>query len=70
MKLPWLTAKLVALPNPNWNTYVNIIVWMVDSFLYFVHASIERLRHGGFLGLILPDVMLYQADTQKLRQFL
>ena len=46
-----------------------IIVRMIDSFMYFAHASVERLRKGGSFGMILPDVMLYQTDTQRLRQF-
>ena len=51
------------------NHHRAIIVRMVDSFMYFAHASVERLRQGGFFGMILPDVMLYQTDTQRLRQF-
>jgi CBS domain-containing protein len=46
-----------------------IIVRMIDSFMYFAHASVERLRKGGSFGMILPDVMLYQTDTERLRKF-
>jgi hypothetical protein len=47
-----------------------IIVRMIDSFMYFTHANVERLKKDGAFGMILPDVMLYQTDTQKLRQYL
>jgi len=47
-----------------------IIVRMVDSYMYFVHQSINLLRDGGAFGMILPDVLLYQTDSRKLREFL
>lgn len=47
-----------------------IIVRMIDSFMYFVHESIELLRENGAFGMILPDVLLYQTDSRKLREFL
>ena len=46
-----------------------IIVRMIDSFMYFAHFSVERLGKDGSFGMILPDVMLYQTDTERLRQF-
>ena len=47
-----------------------IIVRMIDSFMYFMNASLRILRSAGHFGMILPDVMLYQSDTEKLRQLL
>jgi len=48
----------------------DIIVRMVDSYMYFVHESLKRLRNDGAFGMILPDVLLYQTDSQKLRKLL
>ena len=48
----------------------NIIVRMVDSFMYFVHQCSGKLNTHGYLGMILPDVVLYQTDTQKLREWI
>ena len=45
----------------------DIIVRMIDSFMYFVHETSQRVHSGGFFGMILPDVLLYQTDNQKLR---
>jgi len=47
-----------------------IIVRMIDSFMYFLHANSKRLRRSGFLGMIVPDVLLYQVDNEKLRQYI
>jgi len=47
-----------------------IIVRMIDSFMYFVHEGVNLLSTGGAFGMILPDVLLYQTDCQKLREFL
>lgn len=47
-----------------------IIVRMIDSFMYFVYQSCNRLRTNGFFGMILPDVVLYQQDNRKLREFI
>src|SRR5207253_2111872 len=47
-----------------------IIVRMIDSFMYFVHQGGKKLKAGGLLGMILPDVLLYQSDNQKLRGFI
>ncbi|MBP6977539.1 MAG: N-6 DNA methylase [Lentimicrobiaceae bacterium] len=47
-----------------------IIVRMIDSFMYFVHLGSKILSENGCLGFILPDVILYQEDNWKLRQFL
>ena len=45
-----------------------IIVRMIDSFMYFVSASFRILQADGFFGMILPDVFLYQKDNEKLRR--
>jgi hypothetical protein len=48
----------------------DIIVRMIDSFMYFVYKSSKVIRVGGNFGMILPDVLLYQTDNRKLREFL
>jgi len=50
--------------------YAEIIVRMVDSFMYFVYGSYKRTKLGGCFGMILPDVILYQKDNEKLRSLL
>ncbi len=47
-----------------------IIVRMIDSFMYFVHQSTKKLHPHGLFGMILPDVILYQIDNQKLREYI
>ena len=47
----------------------DIIVRMIDSFMYFVHQTSQRVHEQGFFGMILPDVILYQTDNQKLREY-
>jgi type I restriction-modification system DNA methylase subunit len=47
-----------------------IVVRMIDSFMYFVYKGSAILRSGGFFGMILPDVILYQKDNLKLRNYL
>ena len=46
-------------------TYSEIIVRMIDSFMYFVSTSFRILREEGYFGMILPDVFLYQNDCEK-----
>jgi len=48
----------------------DIIVRMIDSFMYFLYQSSLKLQYAGHLGMILPDVILYQQDNEKLRRFL
>ena len=73
----------VVIGNPPWGALLSeeeleylrhqnreIIVRMIDSFMYFVHQSSEKLRALGRFGMILPDVLLYQSDNQKLRETL
>jgi CBS domain-containing protein len=47
-----------------------IIVRMIDSFMYFVHQGSDKLNPAGRFGMILPDVLLYQSDNQKLRDLI
>ena len=47
-----------------------IIKRMIDSFMYFVYQSSQKLGQNGFLGMILPDVLLYQGDNQYLRNYI
>ena len=68
--------------NPPWGAFLTeaeleylrvvnreIIVRMIDSFMYFVHQTSSKLRPNGHFGMILPDVIMYQTDNQKLREF-
>ena len=52
------------------NRYNEIIVRMIDSFMYFVTASFRILKKNGYFGMILPDVFLYQRDNEKLRRLI
>ena len=47
-----------------------IIVRMIDSFMYFVYQSSCKVNNKGHFGMILPDVILYQNDNIKLREYL
>ena len=47
-----------------------IIVRMIDSFMYFVYQGSKKLKAHGRFGMILPDVLLYQKDNAKLRGFI
>ena len=52
------------------NAYRPIIVRMIDSFMFFVAKGSSALRRGGRIGMIVPDVILYQVDNLKLRDLL
>lgn len=43
---------------------------MVDSFMYFVYKSYKLLKPDGTFGMILPDVLFYQTDNSKLREYI
>ena len=73
----------VVIGNPPWGaefsevelTYLRdknneIIVRMIDSFMYFVYQASPKLSDKGSFGMILPDVILYQKDNYKLRDYL
>jgi hypothetical protein len=47
-----------------------IIIRMIDSFMYFVYQGSKKLKAHGRFGMILPDVLLYQKDNAKLREFI
>ncbi|KAF0144076.1 MAG: hypothetical protein FD156_2120 [Nitrospirae bacterium] len=47
-----------------------IIVRMIDSFMYFVYQVAQKLSNKGSFGMILPDVILYQKDNFKLRDYI
>ncbi len=47
-----------------------IIVRMIDSFMYFVYQLSCKLNEKGYLGMIIPDVILYQSGNIKLREYL
>lgn len=71
----------IVIGNPPWGSDVtdielqfvkqqneDIVVRMTDSFMFFVNKSFEILSEGGRLGLIVPDVFLYQKDNELLRR--
>jgi len=47
-----------------------IIVRMINSFLYFTYVFSKKLNKNGAFGMIVPDVILYQSSYLLLRQFL
>ena len=47
-----------------------IVVRMIDSFMYFVYQTSQLIRASGHFGMIVPDVIMYQTDNLKLRQVL
>ncbi len=47
-----------------------IVVRMIDSFMYFVYQISQLLKDKSYFGMILPDVVLYQGDNYKLREYL
>jgi type I restriction-modification system DNA methylase subunit/predicted type IV restriction endonuclease len=49
---------------------MEIIVRMIDSFMYFAFKSYKLIKDGGRFGMILPDVLFYQTDNEKLRKFI
>ena len=69
--------------NPPWGAYLSeeelehlriknnkIIVRMIDTFMYFIYQVSQKLNNGGTFGMIVPDVILYQIDNAKLREYL
>lgn len=47
-----------------------IVVRMINSFLYFTYEFSKKLNKNGLFGMIVPDVILYQSSYLLLRQFL
>ncbi len=71
----------VVIGNPPWGADLNeddlsfikardedIVVRMIDSFMFFVSAALRISQPEGRLGQIVPDVILYQTDNRKLRE--
>jgi type I restriction-modification system DNA methylase subunit len=50
-------------------THHEIIVRMIDSYMYFIHTSAKLLAREGAFGMIIPSTFLTQADAKLLRQF-
>lgn len=50
----------------NWNN--DIVVRMVDTFMFFINLSFLIKSNQGLVCQIVPDVVLYQIDNIKLRQ--
>ena len=49
-----------------WNH--EIVVRMIDSFMFFINLSFIIKSKNGLVCQIIPDVILYQVDNFKLRQ--
>jgi len=47
-----------------------IVVRMVDSYMYFIYKSTTLLRKNGLFGMILPSTLLTQSDMALLRLYL
>jgi type I restriction-modification system DNA methylase subunit len=67
---PWGAA--FSAPELSYHRHRNqeIIVRMIDAFMYFLYQGSKKLKSGGTLGMILPDTFLYQTDNEKLRRFI
>ncbi|MEQ9308116.1 MAG: TaqI-like C-terminal specificity domain-containing protein [Balneolaceae bacterium] len=50
----------------SWNA--DIIVRMIDTFMFFVNLSFRLKGNKGIICQIVPDVILYQIDNIKLRE--
>lgn len=50
------------------NKNQDIIVRIIDSFMFFLNLVFKLVRRNGLAGQILPDVILYQKDNLKLRE--
>jgi hypothetical protein len=71
----------VVIGNPPWgadikgkylehirNSNHEIVVRMIDSFMFFVNLTFSLRSNKGFVCQIIPDVFLYQPDNLLLRQ--
>ena len=52
------------------SVFADVIVRMVDSFMFFIKCAHNLTRQEGFNSFIIPNTFLTQIDVQKLRQFL
>jgi hypothetical protein len=71
----------VVIGNPPWGAELSpsalsfikknnedIIVRIVDTFMFFINLSFKIKNKVGYISQIVPDVLLYQIDNEKLRQ--
>ncbi|MFV8258268.1 Eco57I restriction-modification methylase domain-containing protein [Bdellovibrio bacteriovorus] len=49
------------------SSFPNIIVRMIDSYMFFISKAEKLLNTKGSLAFVLPDVLFYQDDVQNLR---
>jgi len=49
--------------------HADIIVRMIDTFMYFLDSSKYILKDFGKMGMIIPSTFLTQSDNEKLRRF-
>jgi type I restriction-modification system DNA methylase subunit len=71
----------VVIGNPPWGAKIenhqlqhikamnaNVVVRMVDSFMFFMNLTFSLKSEFGLICQIVPDVILYQVDNQKIRE--
>jgi adenine-specific DNA-methyltransferase len=71
----------VVIGNPPWGVKIeknqlqhiksmnsDIIVRMIDSFMFFINLTFSIKSKLGIVCQIIPDVFLYQVDNEKLRE--
>jgi len=77
LAMRWDERFDVVLSNPPWGAEIapaarqerrDIIVRTVDSFMFFVDLALDLVGEGGQVGLLVPDVILYQSDNERLRR--
>lgn len=52
------------------HAHKNIIVRMINSYMFFIHHAIRITKTDGYNGWVVPDAILYQSDNEKLRNLL
>jgi adenine-specific DNA-methyltransferase len=70
----------IVIGNPPWGAKIesnhlqhiksinsDIIVRMIDSFMFFINLTFSLKSKSGIICQIVPDVILYQVDNEKLR---
>ncbi len=71
----------IVIGNPPWGAEIeknllkhikednsDIIVRMVDSFMFFINKAFAWAKEDGIISMIIPDVVLYQMDNARLRE--
>lgn len=48
--------------------YRNVIARMTDSYIFFIDRSIDLVKPGGYVGLIVPGTLQNQTDARPIRQ--